>query len=166
MFLRCDLETHNFSVIQAHEVSQASYHSLLSNGDAKLIDELQKYMCHGMKKVGYEFRRLVPQLEHHIRRSLRECAYDEGIFGLQKLRFLVFEYFARFAARDLVAESVMKDRDWYYYVDVYNLEKKVASEWYEWFEETGVFFDRDLGLMAEARLHLQQLRDIVEGLDE
>lgn len=161
LFLHCNLETHNYSVLKREDLSAASYASVLRNQDAIVIDPLQSYVCNEMKHAANEFRHVAPQLEHHIRRALRECAFHDGVFGFQRLRFIIFEYFAKFATRQLVAEAVTREEDWYRHDEVYTVENRVLGDWYEWFEDTGAFIAPEVGLTTETRMHFTELRAIV-----
>lgn len=161
LFLNCDLETRNYCVMKGEDLSVASFQSVIHHADAVVIDPLQSYVCNEMKAVANEFQHIAPQFEHHIRRALRECVFLKGIFGFQRLRFVVFEYFAKFATRQLVAEAVMRHDDWYRHDEVYTMEERVLGDWYEWFEDTGAFIGIEVGFTGETRLHFRELRDIV-----
>lgn len=162
VFLRCDVVTHNYSILKRKDIAEASYRALVRNGDAVLIHPMLSYICEEMRETARAFQHIVPQFEDFIRRALRECAFDDAPFGVQRLRFAIFDYFTRFTTRHLVADVVMKDTSWYYYVSVYDLEKHVLADWYEWFEETGVFVSGSIGFLAETKMHFKKLREIVE----
>lgn len=161
LFLRCDLGTYVYTVVRRQDLSEASYQALLRNGDVILVNPSMSYVCNEMKAVSHAFRHIVPQFEHCIRRALRECAFEPAIFALQRLRLIIFDYFTKFVIRYFVSGAVMANDNWYRHDQVYNFEKVVANDWYEWFENTGAFISSEIGLVAEAKLHFKQVRAIV-----
>lgn len=163
VFLRHDA-SNNYTFLRRQDITEASLHTLLHNGDIAMIHPMLAYVCDQMEQTAYVFRSIVPQFENFIRRALRECAFDYGPFGVQRLRFAVFEYFTRFVTRQLVAEAITTDSNWHYYVEVNNVENDIWGDWYEWFEQSGIFVDGTVvGFLAEAKQHYRKVRDLVQS---
>ena len=155
-------ESNTYTTFRRQDISEESFRALLNNGDAVLIHALLSYVLDGLNDTAHAFRFIVPQLNGYTRRALRECAFDYGPFAVQRLRFAIFEYFARMATRQLVAEALSTATDWHYHVSVYNLENRIMGDWYEWFEETGLFIGGTVGFLAETKQHYRKLRDLVQ----
>lgn len=167
VFLRHNASNNsNAVVLRRQDITEESFQMLVRNGDAATLHPLFDYICVGMQDTARVFRSVVPHFEEHIRRALQECAFDYGPFGLQRLRFAIFEYFMRFATRQLVAEALTNSSDWHYYVWINNLENDVWGEWYEWFEQTGLFVGDTVGFLAETKQHYRKLCDLVEQLKQ
>lgn len=161
VFLRRNA-SNNFTtvVVRRQDITEESFLTLLRNGDVALLHPLLAYICDGMQDTARVFRSVAPHFEEYIRRALRECVFDYGPFGLQRIRFSIFEYFTRFATRQLVAEALATSPNWHYYVSVNNLEHDIWGEWYEWFEQTGIFVG--VSFLAETKQHYRKLRELVQ----
>ena len=148
--------------MRRRDISEASLRTLLRNGDVAMVHQLLAYICDQIHETAYVFRQLVPQLEDYGGRVLRECAFDYGPYSVQRARFLLFEYLARFVTRRLVAEAVTAHSNWYPHVAVYNVENDIMGEWYDWFEQSGIFVGDTVGFLDEAKRHYRKVRDIVQ----
>jgi len=168
IFLLPDTYSKDYNVVNSRSLSGRGRIELLSNGDVVMLDPMISYACHQIHLVGFKYRTIVPQFEKHIRRALRECAFDFGIFARQRFRFLVFEYFVRFVVRYLVANAItMSPSDiWSRYDEIFQLEKRATNDWHEWFADEGLHIDSNLlDFAAETQRHFKVLKDIVQELD-